>query len=207
MKTRGKVLLLLLCAVALVAASAFGTIAYLTDNEAVTNTFTVGQVKLDGLDEADVKPDGTYETDKNARVKENEYHLIPGHTYIKDPIVHVNGVSETSYIFVKVLNGIAAYESTNEGYTKIADQIKANGWTELVLEGVSNVYYQEYTKGQEDKDLEVFENFRISDTANEVAGWSEIGSSSESAVNITAYAIQKAGFGTAAEAWKAAEFQ
>lgn len=95
MKTRSKALLLSLCAVLLVAASVLGTMAYLTDTETVTNTFTVGSVGIK-LDEADVKLDGTLDT--NTRVQANEYHLLPGHTYIKDPTVTVNAGSEDAYV-------------------------------------------------------------------------------------------------------------
>ena len=103
MKIKHKALLLSLCAVLLVAATVFGTLAYLTDTEAVTNTFAVGSVGL-SLDEADVKPDGTLDT--NDRVQANEYHLLPGHTYIKDPTVTVDAKSEDAYIrmVVKVEN-------------------------------------------------------------------------------------------------------
>lgn len=99
MKTRSKALLLSLCAVLLVAASVLGTMAYLTDSKTVTNTFTVGQVHLT-LDEADVKVDGTLDTTE--RVQENEYHLLPGHTYIKDPTVTVAAKSEESYVRMMV---------------------------------------------------------------------------------------------------------
>lgn len=101
MKTRSKALLLSLCAVLLVAASVLGTMAYLTDTEAVTNTFTVGSVGIT-LDEADVRPDGTYESGHDSRVPANEYHLLPGHTYIKDPTVTVDAKSEDSYIRMMV---------------------------------------------------------------------------------------------------------
>ena len=57
MKTKRKALLLTFCAVLLVVASVLGTIAYLTANDKVTNTFTVGQVAIN-LDEAKVTEDG-----------------------------------------------------------------------------------------------------------------------------------------------------
>lgn len=103
MKTKKKALLMTLSAVLLVTVSVFGTMAYLTDNDTVTNTFTVGNVKLE-LDEANVNTDGTYVTNHDSRVKENSYHLIPGHTYIKDPTVTVKANSEDAYVrmFVKV---------------------------------------------------------------------------------------------------------
>ena len=94
---RRKALLLLVCALLIAAASVFGTLAYLTDDDSVQNTFTVGSVALQ-LDEADVNPDGSYVTDHDSRVKENEYHLLPGHTYIKDPTVTVVAKSEASYV-------------------------------------------------------------------------------------------------------------
>lgn len=199
MKTKSKALLLSLCAVMLVAASIFGTLAYLTDTDTVANTFTVGQVGIT-LDEADVNPDGTIDT--NARVDANEYHLMPGHEYIKDPTVHVDAGSEDSWIFVKVENGLSDFEaeSVEGGYQNIAAQISANGWTPL--EGVDGVYYKAYVKGQEDKDLEVFAEFKIADNANDVEGWSSIPGTND--IVVTAYAVQADGFDTAADAWKAA---
>ena len=100
MKTRSKALLLSLCAVLLVAATIFGTMAYLTSEDKVVNTFTVGNVQIK-LDEAKVNPDGT-PVEGADRVKTNEYHLLPGHTYTKDPTVTVLEGSEESYVRLKV---------------------------------------------------------------------------------------------------------
>lgn len=201
MKTKSKALLLTLCAVLLVAASVLGTMAYLTSTDEVENTFTVGQVKIT-LDEAKVDENGKALTGDNAeRVKANSYKLMPGHTYTKDPTIHVDAVSEDSWIFVKVENGIAAFEaatSTEEnGYKRISNQITANGWK--ALDGVANVYYKPYTKSATGSDLIVFSNFKIADTANDVQGWATLNAT----VNITAYAVQKDGFATAEAAWTA----
>ena len=196
MKTKSKALLLTLCAVLLVAASVMGTMAYLTSTDEVQNTFTVGQVQIT-LDEKDTD-NSTPDADRD---KANAYHLLPGNEYEKDPTVHVNAVSEDSWIFVKVENGIAAFEaatSTEEnGYKSISDQITANGWT--ALDGVANVYYKLYTKSATGSDLIVFSNFKIADTANDVQGWATLNAT----VNITAYAVQKDGFDTASAAWTA----
>ena len=100
MKTKRKALLLTFCAVLLVVASVLGTIAYLTANDKVTNTFTVGQVAIN-LDEAKVNPDGTPVANAD-RVKANSYKLLPGHTYAKDPTVTVLKGSESSYIKMTV---------------------------------------------------------------------------------------------------------
>ena len=98
MKTKSKILLLTLCAVALVAASVLGTLAYLTSTDTVTNTFTVGKVQIK-LDEAKVGEDGKALTGNDAaRVKANSYKLLPGHEYDKDPMVTVLAGSEASYV-------------------------------------------------------------------------------------------------------------
>lgn len=199
MKTKRKALLLTFCAVLLVVASVLGTIAYLTSQDEVKNTFTVGQVAIN-LDEAKVNPDGTPVANAD-RVKANSYKLLPGHEYTKDPTVHVNAVSEDSWIFVKVENGIAAYEAnTTEDYKQIADQITENGWT--ALDGVANVYYKSYAQNATGADLVVFKNFKVSDTANTVDRWANINEKSTKVI-VNAYAIQADGFKTAEEAWAA----
>lgn len=96
-----KKLLALLCIVLVAAVSVVGTLAYLTDRESAVNTFTVGNVDIT-LDEAKVNTDGT-PVEGADRVKENEYHLIPGETYTKDPTVTVLKDSEDSYIRTHVI--------------------------------------------------------------------------------------------------------
>ena len=195
-----KTLALLLALVLVFGAAVGGTIAYLTSNDSVTNTFTIGKVDIT-LDEAKVDEYGAA-IDDVPRVKANSYKLIPGHTYTKDPTVHVDANSENCWLFVKVENGIASYEAATStevgGYKKIADQITANGWT--ALDDVTGVYYKEYTKGQTDKDFVVFNNFEIADSANQVSGWTGITPTATKIV-VTAYAIQNDGFSTAAAAW------
>ncbi len=105
MKTKSKALLMTLCAVLLVAASVLGTMAYLTSTDEVENTFTVGNVKI-ALDEAKVNADGT--VNGTDRVKGNEYKLMPGHTYVKDPTVTVKAPSVDSYVRMKVTFNNAA---------------------------------------------------------------------------------------------------
>lgn len=102
---KSKVLLTLLCAVALVATSVFGTLAYLTSTDEVKNTFTVGNVAIT-LDELDVDNDDNKGDNKTYTVngvnvirdKANAYKLMPGHEYDKDPTVTVLKDSESSYV-------------------------------------------------------------------------------------------------------------
>ena len=102
-KNMKKKLLIMSVAMVLVCAFAVGmTIAYLTDHETVTNTFTVGNVQIK-LDEADVDEYGRVPQGSPApRVTENTYKLIPGHEYTKDPTVTVLSGSEESYIKMTV---------------------------------------------------------------------------------------------------------
>ena len=201
MKTKSKALLMTLCAVLLVAASVLGTMAYLTSTTGpVTNTFSIGKIDIT-LDEAKVDEYGVADTTA-ARVTRNAYKLVPGHTYTKDPTVHVtNQNSEDSWIFVKVENGIAAYEAD----TKIAAQIVNKGWTKLEgVNGVDNVYYREYNKANSAKNFVVFDNFTIAQNAETIDGWA---TATGANITITAYAIQKdANLTTAKAAWAAGGF-
>ena len=106
MKTKSKALLLTLCAVLLIAASVLGTMAYLTSSAEVKNTFTVGKVEIK-LDEAKVTADGK-PVEPAQRVQQNEYKLMPGLTYTKDPTVTVLNGSDAAYVRMKVTFNNAA---------------------------------------------------------------------------------------------------
>ena len=189
MKTARKVLLLVLCAALLVSATVMGTIAYLMDSDNVKNTFTVGKVYID-MDETDVDNSTEGENDRD---KANEYHLLPGQKYTKDPIVTVDPASEDAWVFVKVENNIAGIEAAKD---KVADQIKANGWTELE----SGVYYKQVLKVDTDKSLEVFQTVTIDENVDNAT----LAKYEGKTVVVTAYAIQLAGFENNADgAWKA----
>ena len=96
MKTKGKVLILVLCAMLLVVSTVFATVAFLTSTDSVQNTFTFGQVIIT-LDEAEVTTNGVVVQGADRR-HTNDYHLIPGHFYVKDPIVHVGCSSRSIMI-------------------------------------------------------------------------------------------------------------
>ena len=132
MKTRSKALLLTLCAVLLVTASVLGTMAYLTSQDTVTNTFSVGSVAIK-LDEAKANLDGSLVKGAE-RVKANSYKLLPGHTYNKDPMVTVLKGSEDSYIKMTVtfsnasaLDAIFAPDGAN--LTTIFNGYDSSNWT------------------------------------------------------------------------------
>lgn len=198
MKKTKKALLLSLCAVLLVTASVLGTVAYLTSTDKVVNTFTVGNVAIT-LDETDVDNSTPGDDDRD---KANRYKLLPGHTYTKDPIIHVGANSEDCYLFVKVENGIADIE----GETTVANQMTAKGWTPV--NGVNNVYV--YMKSDKlavvkgDTDVKVFDNFIVDGEVNN----NTLANYADKTITVTAYAIQADGFEgkTASEIWAAAGF-
>lgn len=189
-----KKLMTVLALVLVIAMSVAGTYAYLTSHDSVTNTFTVGNVSIT-MDEAKVDVDGKIMPNEN-RVHENSYKLMPGHTYVKDPTVVVTGGSENCWLFVKVENGVAAYEKA--GDATIAKQIEKNGWT--ALDNNPGVYYMSVTKSNDAQTFVVFENFTIADNADGVNGWSAV-TAANTNITVTAYAIQADGFETPAAAW------
>lgn len=203
MKTTTKILALVMAAILLVGATIFGTVAYLTSTDEVTNTFTVGKVAIT-LDEALVDINGVViEGEEADRVKANEYKLLPGQRYHKDPTVHVAADSEAAFIFIHVKNGLLAIEAPvgDEDMGTIAQQIEASGWT--ALEDVPDVYYMEYTAEENAvRDLAVFGAFRINgDVTNEA-----LAQYANAEIVVTAYAVQRAGFENAKQAWTTAAF-
>lgn len=206
MKKAKKIVALLLCAVLLIGASVAGTLAYLTAQSTVTNTFTVGSVSFDAtsaLDETIVDAYGVVVTGDGAgRTTEgNTYKLIPGHTYTKDPQIHILAGSEACYLFVKVENGISAIEANDN---TIVAQMSANGWTALEVNGetVTNVYCKAapvLTEKNKNTDVSIFGSFTIATDA-------DVSTYANAEIKITAYAVQADGFESAAAAWTGANF-
>ena len=197
MKTKSKALLLALCAVLLVAASVLGTLAYLTSQDKVTNTFSVGSVVIT-MDEFDYDKDSNTEdnitVDEETRDKANSYKLLPGHEYRKDPIVRVDKDSEDCYLFVIVKNEIAAIESDAEGDKNVAAQMAEKGWNKVgtTENGILYVYgaVTDPTAVSADADITVFETFKID---GDVDNTTLLGYEGKTIV-VTAYAVQKDGF-------------
>lgn len=125
MKKAKKILALLLCAVLLVGATVAGTVAYLTDKDDVTNTFTVGNVQIK-LDEAVVDKETGKAPDLTNRTEDGneEVRMIPGRTIDKDPTVTVLKDSEDCYVRVKVTVDLS------ESWTSTDAVMAAWGWDE-----------------------------------------------------------------------------
>ena len=198
MRTKTKALVLALCAVLLVVTTVFVTMAFLTSEDSVQNTFTVGKVEIT-LDEAKVDSYGN-EIANAERVKENEYKLIPSHTYVKDPTIHVDSNSEDCYLFVKIQNDL--------GSDGVINGIANNGW--VLVEGTQDVYcYYGVTDGETNstkqivkpgEDKKVFDTFTFGEKANP----NNYDTATKNAeIIVTAYAFQADGLSekTPAEIW------
>ena len=106
MKKAKKVMALVLCAALLMAGSVMGTLAYLTAQDSVTNTFTVGNVAIT-LQEYVIDPQ-TGSADKSVtpvKAQEN-IELAPGRVIGKNPFITVGATSEDCWLVVKIENGL-----------------------------------------------------------------------------------------------------
>lgn len=151
-----------------------GTFAYLqSSTKDLTNKFNANQVTVD--------------LEENTG---NEYEIIPGTTQDKDPKVTVNNTVD-AYVFVEITD-------TTEG---LVDYEIADGWTKLE----DNVYYREVNGGDTEQEFYVLKGNQVSyDAALENSNMLDAEGNLKEGLELTfqAYAIQKDGFATAADAWK-----
>lgn len=139
MKINAKVmkpLLLSAAAIMLVVATVFATMAYMTSSAAVSNVFTVGNVKLHMFEsKVDQNGDVTQALDPSTGMKPadtNSYHLVPGANYTKDPTIYVDGGSDDSYLFVRLRNDLKLIELQGDPtHPTILQQLQKNGWLEI----------------------------------------------------------------------------
>ncbi len=235
-----KILLTMLSAILLMSITVVGTLAYLqATTETVQNTFTVGKVSFGdttlggGLTEADVneygeplkdekttKADGSKVTREEAdRVTSNEYKLMPGHTYVKDPTVVIAADSEASYVRmivtisdiadVKSVIGAAVPESVVDG--KFLPQYLVEGWdgkvwvsTEEIAESGDTATYEfRYytTVSTVDTTAAKLPALFTHIIVPEGIDNDDLLKLDEMQIDVVAHAIQADGFQDAADAW------
>lgn len=85
-----KILAITLCVAMLAIMLVSGTMAYFTDTQAKTNTFTMGKVDIE-LDEPNYTP-----------AADGKLKVFPGQTYPKDPTITVASDSEDCYLVATV---------------------------------------------------------------------------------------------------------
>lgn len=204
-----KILVACLCVALAVLTVAGTTLAYLTSQDKVTNTFTVGKVAIK-LDEAKANTDGTLVAGA-ARVQENSYKLMPGHTYNKDPMVTVLAGSEPSYIKMTVTfskaNALdAIFAPTGADMTSIFNGYDAANWIykgntkDATADTRTYEFWYKETVGAPTADVALdalFDSITVPDT---ITG-TQLETIKGMTITVNAYAIQADGFADANAAW------
>lgn len=196
-------------AVALVAAVGLGsTLAYLTDKtDTVKNTFTFGNVSFEdnlghGLTESKVErnADGVYEdvdnlpdgTEQWTVVKNDYTKLYPGENVVKDPTITLSAQSDDAWVFAKI-------EYDQDQY----DIHLANGWKVYAV-AIDKTYVlvrnENALKASEHSTI--FTDVTVKDTVSAtVKDENGVEKTAElKPIKVTAAAVQKVGFTTAADA-------
>ena len=211
MKKTSKALLLMLCAVLLVAASVLGTMAYLTSSDEVVNTFTVGNVQIK-LDEAQANPDGSLVQGAD-RVKANSYKLLPGHNYNKDPMVTVLKGSESAYIkmtvtFTKAAALDAIFDPNGATLTNIFNGYESTNWTykgntkDTAADTRTYEFWYKEAVAAPNGDVALdalFDSITVPGTITNA----QLATIEGMKITVNAYAIQADGFDNAEAAWAA----
>lgn len=167
-----------LCLVVALAATAIvgASLAYFTDTDDQTNTFTAGKVDIK-LDEVVVEKndEGNLVSTETRTEEDQTYKLFPGMTVAKDPTITVASDSEDSYIAAKItikgdlLDLYGADTANPKTYynldiTKFVSgglietgSTQSWGWNGLSMiytDTDGNVYYQDASKGNQGADSE-----------------------------------------------------
>lgn len=183
-----KVFLSLLALVLVVGCAVGGTIAWLTaKTDPVVNTFTYGKINIELTE---TKPENKQAT------------IIPGVNISKDPKVTVKADSEACWLFVKV-EEVKWPTFADENGKKVSYTI-ATGWKELP--GESGVYYREVDAVTADTNFNVLAGdatypHGVVTVSEELTKAEVNGITTQPTLTFTAYAVQKDGIDTAAEAW------
>ena len=207
-----------LCMVAILAVG--GTLAYFTDTDTQTNTFTAGKVGI-LLDEVVVEADENENlvgTDERT-TEDQEYKLHPNMTIAKDPTITVDDGSDNAYVAAVVtvkgniydLIGVEGYD--NIDITKLASgglvsetSEQKTDWNGLsmVYETENSVIYQVADKAANTWTLYVFvkpekaagEQVVLFDTLTIPATWdnAEMEKINGMTIEVNAYAAQVDGF-------------
>ena len=222
-KRKLRVLTLILASVLIVGGVVSGTVAWLiADTEPVVNTFSYGDIDLK-LDETETDEKGN-PVDKNndgdpKTTEGNEYEMIPGKEYLKDPTVTVLAGNEACWLFVKldeidgsITNADGSVTSTGAFGDYLTYTI-GDGWTQLYQDGafgkddqkVEGVYYRFVGEDTDDTEAaySVLMDNKISvkgevtkDMLNILDNNGQVDKTNVTypSLSITAYAVQYSGF-------------
>lgn len=200
-----KSMALVLSLILLVGCVVGGTIAWLTDKSGeVKNTFTDSDVEIT-LKESPIVDENNDNVPESygtpAEDTDNQYAMIPGYVYTKDPVVTVEDGSEDCWLFVK-------FEENNNPQTYLnyeSTLTTANGWTQGDGTNIpANVWYRHVPKSTEAQSWNLLKDNKI-EVDGSVVTKENMETAAQAALVYYAYACQyyktqNTPF-TAAEAW------
>ena len=183
-----------------------GVVAYFTDTETVSNTFTIGDVDI-----TLTEPNWDTTDSNSNNVPDAAEAKTPGETVAKDPTITNVGTND-AYVFAKVTSACTTDASPKEIFTYTVN----SGWylmtpsnscdsstntvTRIYAYGTSSAMTRVATNGT----AVLFNNV----TVNSAVTGDEAGLTGNKNVNVEAYAIQADGIGATAPSavWTAANF-
>ena len=214
-----KVLILTLCIALLAVAAVGGTLAYFTDTEEVTNTFTVGNVKIELLESQLLRAEGI--TDEAIAADAEGYaaylaqagkNILPGISVKKAPYIRNTG-SNNAYVRLRMLIPVELVDIVTCVYTSeavadgsVTDPVKLDNVT---IDGVEYaqfaVVYNEKLAPEAMTYWPVFSQVKLNEdvTSEDVAGLTDATFN----IILQADAIQADTFESAAAAFAAFDAQ
>ena len=191
-----------------------GAIAYFTDTDEATNTFTIGDVEIEVVETLwDNLPD----TDTDGIPNDAE-DMMPGETVTKDPKIHNKSTTNSAYVFMKVVSPCSTGETVNGNATAVRELFPYTAKTGWYLMTPSNscqtgTVTRIYAYGSASAMTELAANGNTptlfdSVTLNPDVDGSETGITGNLDMVITGYAIQKDGITATSpsDVWTAAHF-
>jgi predicted ribosomally synthesized peptide with SipW-like signal peptide len=214
-----KILILTLCIALLAVAAVGGTLAYFTDTEEVTNTFTVGNVKIELLESQLLRAEGI--TDEAIAADAEGYaaylaqagkNILPGISVKKAPYIRNTG-SNNAYVRLRMLIPVELVDIVTCVYTSeavtdgsVTDPVKL---ANVTIDGVEYaqfaVVYNEKLAPEAMTYWPVFSQVKLNEdvTSEDVAGLTDATFN----IILQADAIQADTFETAAAAFAAFDAQ
>lgn len=168
-KKSKKIIAIVIAALAIIITG--GVVAYLTDTDTATNTFTIGAVSID-----------LTEDNWNAT---NAQNVVPGQVVQKDPAIENTG-SNPAYVYLKIQEPIVDQAAGGTG--PLLTYTKNNGWTQLGTSSDSggvrtSVYYYNTALASGATTTALFNNVTVSNFKQSTV-------SGNKQMVVTAYAIQ-----------------
>ena len=173
-----KAFALVIAALLIVAAGIGGTFAYFTATQSITNTFTVGNVRI-----------RLYEGDNNNAPTTLSFISVPGKSYEKNPTVEVLEKSEDCYLFFEA--------SLPAKGTTLQYELNLTGWEHYKVPGAEarRVYVRRVLKTDKERTFALLQGNSVTIPATAT-------SLIEEKLVFRAYAVQSGSVNDVNEAWR-----